>query len=83
MYKKHWLRPERVAGDDGALDELVRITLHEQAVFVGAGLGLVAVDDEIAGPDRRHESPLDAGGEAGAAAAEEHGLFDLTGDLGW
>ena len=74
---------EGVAGDEAALDQLVRIALHEEAVLVGAGLGLVAVDHqvvrELAG---RHEAPLDAGREAGAAAAEHGGVADLVVDGG-
>ena len=62
----------------------MRVALHEEAVLVGAGFGLVAVDHEVAGPDRRHEPPLDPGREAGPTATEEDGLLDLGGDLvGW
>ena len=60
----------------------MRIALHEDAVLVGAGLGLVAVDDEVAREHaRRAEAPLDAGGEAGAAAPEQAGRLDLLDDL--
>ena len=59
----------------------MRIALHEEAVLVGAGLGLVAVDDEVARPHAgRAEAPLDAGGEAGAAAAEQAGRLHLVDD---
>src|SRR5690606_31590962 len=69
---------DRVAGDQHALDQLVGVALHEEAVLVGAGLGLVAVDDEVAGPHAGGaEAPLDAGREAGAAAAEEAGRLHL------
>ena len=78
---------DRVAGDQAAFDELVRVALHEEAVLVGAGLRLVAVDDEVARPDLgRAEAPLDAGRETGAAPAEERALADdvvaLLGSLG-
>ena len=69
---------ERLGGTDGvaamsdALDELVGVALHEHAVLEGAGLALVAVDHEVAREHaRRAEAPLHAGGEAGAAAAQE------------
>ena len=74
---------ERVAGDEAALDQLVRVTLHEKAILVGAGLGLVAVDHEVvrelAG---RHEAPLDARREAGATTAEHDSVADLFVDIG-
>ncbi len=70
---------DRVAGEQDALDQLVGIALHEDAVLVGAGLALVAVDDEVAGPHAgRAEAPLDAGREAGAAPTEEAGRLDLV-----
>ena len=70
-----------VAGDQAALDQLVRVELHQQPVLVGAGLALVAVDDEVAGPDAlRGEAPLDAGREAGAAATEDGRRADLLVD---
>ena len=69
----------RVAGNEAPLDELVRVVLHEEAVLVGARLGLVAVDDEIAGPhSRRAEAPLHAGGKAGAAAAQQGRIAHLA-----
>ena len=70
-----------VAGDQAALDQLVRIELHQQAVLVRAGLALVAVDDEVARPHAlRREPPLHAGREAGAAAPEHGGRADLLVD---
>src|SRR5690606_5463849 len=69
---------DRVRRDEHALDELVRVPLHEEAVLVGAGLRLVAVDDEVPRPHAgRAEAPLHAGGEAGAAPAEQAGRLDL------
>ena len=73
----------RVARDQAALDQLVRIALHQEPVLVGAGLGLVAVDDEVTRPDAlRGEAPLHAGRETGAAASEQRGVLDLLGDVG-
>ena len=48
---------DRVARDEDALDELVRIALHQHAVLVRAGLGLVAVDDEVARPHTGGRKP--------------------------
>src|SRR5262249_5381101 len=59
-----------------------RITLHQHPVLVRAGLRLVAVDDEVAGPYARgRESPLHTGREARAAAPEEACCFDLVAHL--
>ena len=70
--------PDGVARNEAALDELMRIALHEQTVLVGAGLGLVAVDHEVARPYVRWaKSPFDAGGEACATTTEQRGI---TGD---
>ena len=72
---------ERVAGERDPLDEQVRVVLHDVAVLEGAGLGLVGVDREVAGPDvLGQEGPLQAGGEAGAAAAAQVGLLHLVDD---
>ena len=75
---------ERVLAADGeradrdALDEHVRVGHHQRDVLAGARLGLVGVDDEVAGAavGRRHERPLHAGGEPGAAAAAQAGVLD-------
>ena len=37
------------AGDETAFDEFVRVLAHDFAVFAGAGLAFVGVDDEVAG----------------------------------
>src|SRR6478735_519206 len=64
------------------LDELVGIELHEEAILEGAGLALVAVDDDVAGEDaRRAEAPLHATREAGATTAQQLGRLDLVVDL--
>ena len=62
----------RVAGDQGALDQLVRVALHQQAVLVRARLALVAVDHEVARPAvLGGQSPLGAGGETRSAPSED------------
>ena len=77
-------KPEGVAGDQTSLDELVGVALHEEAVFVGTGLRLVAVHHQIAGPHpRRAEPPLDPGGEPGTAPAQQAGGANLSVDFGW
>src|SRR5690606_4549835 len=67
------------ARDHGALDQLVRILVHDVAVFERAGLGFVGVDDEVDGlaAFAINERPLEAAREAGAAAAAQAGFFDL------
>ena len=77
-------QPDRVASDEAPLDELVRVELHQQAVLVGAGLGLVAVHHEVAGPHTgRAEAPLHPCRKAGAAAPEQgraaHFAVDVIG----
>ena len=77
------LGADGVAGDEHALDELVRVLLHEEPVLVGARLGLVAVHHEVARPHAgRAEAPLGAGREAGAAAAEQAGRLHLVAHRG-
>ncbi len=65
------------SGDHGALDDGVRVFKEDDVVFAGAGLGLVAVDQDVLGLFALlgDEGPLEAGGEAGAAAAAEAGGF--------
>ena len=60
------------AGDQAALDQLMRIVADDVAVLAGAGLALIGIDHEVAGAaigGFGHEGPLHAGWEAGAAAA--------------
>ncbi len=72
-----------VAGDDHALDQLVRIEAQDVAVLEGARLALVRVADDVlvARKLTRHEAPLQAGREAGAATAAQGALLDLLDDL--
>src|SRR5206468_7254883 len=78
------MRADGPRRDDHALDEAVRVALHEIAVLERAGLTLVGVDDEIAGGCRPlgNEAPLDAGREGRTAQPTEIGLLDLLRDGG-
>src|SRR5690606_4278696 len=71
--------------DDHALYELMRVVLQEVAVLERAGFGLVRVAHQVAGSAvrRRHERPLDARGEAGAASAAKAGGLQLVYHRGW
>ena len=69
-----------VGADEDALDDLVRVLLHQHVVLEGAGLALVAVDDEVDGLGLPEHPPLLAGLEAGAAPPEEVGGEHLLGD---
>ena len=54
------------------------VALHEEAILVGTGLGLVTIDHEVVGElAGRHEAPLHAGGEAGTTATEDDRIADL------
>ncbi len=70
--------PDRVGGDDDALDERVRVGHHQRQVLAGARLALVGVDHEVVrlAVVLRDEGPLHAGGEAGAAPAAQAGVLD-------
>ena len=67
------LRADGEAGDDGAFDDGVRIVKKDQMIFAGAGLALVAVDEDVFGLGGLlgNEGPLHAGGESRAAAAAQ------------
>ena len=77
------MRPHGEGREKSALDQQVRIVAQDFAVLAGAGLGFVAVDDEIMGPAVRllgHERPFEAGAEAGAAAAAKPARLHLVDD---
>src|SRR4051812_41608726 len=60
----------------------MRIALHQHAVLVGPGLGLVTVDHEVARPHvRGREAPFHAGRETRATAAEQARRFHLISHL--
>ena len=69
-----------VAGERHALEQQLRVALHQQLVDVRARVALVAVDDDrpVRVGGARGELPLGAGREAGAAAAAHVGLLDLA-----
>ena len=70
--------PDRVRGDDHALDQRVRVVRHQRQVLAGARLALVGVDHEVVrlAVALRDEAPLEAGREAGAATAAQAGVLD-------
>ena len=71
--------PGGVAGDDHALDQLVRVLLHQLAVLEGAGLGLVGVAAEVlVHVALGQEAGLGAHRESGAAAAAQAGSLELV-----
>ena len=41
------MRAHGEAGDQAALDQVMRIVAQDLAVLAGAGLGFVGIDDEI------------------------------------
>ena len=68
---------------EGARLALVGVD-REVAFFdigVGAGVAVVGHFGAVVELDGGQKGPLEAGGEAGPAAAAEHGGFDLAGDL--
>ena len=71
------------AGDGHAFDEAVRVAFHQHAVGEGAAVALVGVaaDVFLVGLGVVHGLPLDAGREAGAAAAAQAGGRDLRDDV--
>ncbi len=70
------LGPDRIARQDDALDDQVRVDIHQHPVLKGAGLHFVGVGHHIARKAGigRDETPLAAGGEAGAAPPPEAGV---------
>ena len=67
------LRRDRVAADQAPLDQQVRVALHQQVILERARLALVGVADDVLRLRRFlvDELPLEAGREAGAAAAAQ------------
>ncbi len=73
----------REAGDQATFDQQVRIVTHDVAILAGARFGFVGVHDEIVRTILyllRHEGPLHAGREAGAATAAQAGFLHLVDD---
>ena len=71
-------------GDRHALDQHEGVALHHHPVGEGAAVALVGVADDIflCGGRRRGGPPLDAGREAGAAAAAQTGGENLLDRVG-
>ena len=67
------LRADRPAADQAPLEEQVRVALHQHVVLERARLALVGVAADVLRQRRvlEHELPLQAGREAGAAAAAQ------------
>src|SRR6185437_13137964 len=77
------MRPHGEGGEEGALDQKLRIVAHDVAVLAGAGLGLIGIDHEITRAPiglGRHERPFESGGEAGTAAAAQARRLHLLDD---
>src|SRR5262249_3763656 len=72
----------RVRDDRHRLDERERVLLHEDAVLERSRLGLVGVADDVVRANGlpRDGLPLAAGGEGGAAPADEFRLERLPQD---
>ena len=72
-----------IARDDNAFDELMRVILHQGAVFAGAGLALIRVAHHVLGLRRLlgDKTPFHARIEAGAAAAAQAGVLHLVDDV--
>ena len=67
-----------IGRQDDAFDQLVRVILHDHAVFEGARLGLIRVDHQVARVDARgQKAPFGAGWKTSAAAAAHVGGFHL------
>ena len=77
-------RADRDAGDRHAFDQHEGIALHDHAVGEGGAVALVGVADDVfaVGGRIEHRLPLDAGREAGAAAAAQAGFGHLADDVG-
>src|SRR5579862_1156089 len=76
------LHPHPEAGQNAALDQLVRVVAQDVAVLAGAGFALVGVDHEVARPVAllRHERPFEPGREAGATTPAQPGFLALVDD---
>ena len=76
-------RADRVAHDEDALDQRVRVSEHDLAVLERAGLGLVGVHAQVGRPPvLGQERRLAAGREPGAAAPAKARRVDLGDDVG-
>jgi len=73
-----------VARDRDALEDDVRVVVAEQPILEGSGLGLVAVDGEVAATavHGRKERPLEAAGKTRAATAAQIRVLNEVDDVG-
>ena len=71
-----------ISRDDHPLDEDVRVVADDVAILEGARLALVRVAHQVLGAGElpRHETPLQPGREARAAAAAQGGFLHLGDD---
>src|SRR5690606_27267750 len=76
------LRAEGPAGDHAALEQQMRVALEQHVVLERPRLALVGVDAQVLRLRvvLRHEAPLQARREAGAAPAAQAGALHLVGD---
>mmetsp|Transcript_31918 Transcript_31918/g.41045 ORF Transcript_31918/g.41045 Transcript_31918/m.41045 type:complete len:253 (+) Transcript_31918:1534-2292(+) len=64
------VRVHRERGNQGSFDQRVRIVAHDFAIFTGARLGFISVDDQVGRATiafLRHEGPLQTGWETRTA----------------
>ena len=71
---------ERPGRDDDPFDQLVGVSLHEEAVLEGRGLGLVAIHDEVRDRVFLQHRPLAPRREPRTAAPEQRSGVHLLGD---
>ena len=76
------LRADRPAADQAALEQQVRVALHQHVILERAGLALVGVAGDVLRQRRvlEDELPLHAGRESGAAAAAQARGLDHVDD---
>ena len=77
------MRADRIAGDENALDKLVRIVMEKLPILERAGLGFVGVANQINRLTGAlgEKTPLHAAGETRATAPAHLAVFDLGHDL--
>ena len=73
------MRAHREAGDQAALNQMLRIVAHNVAILAGAGLRFIGIDHKVMRPLLhlfRHEGPFQAGRKTRAAASSQSGFLD-------
>ena len=73
----------RVGSNGHTFNHRMRVVGHDVAVLESTGLTFVGIADDvfIAGERARHEGPLQAGREAGAASTTQNRFLDLGDDI--